>query len=60
MYYYLFTIAGDVQVAIQVWDIGGQTVGGKMLDNYVYGADVSTIQYCTRLQYYISLTIDMI
>ncbi len=38
----LFLYTGDVQVAIQVWDIGGQTVGGKMLDNYIYGTHVRT------------------
>ena len=36
---------GDVQVAIQVWDIGGQTVGGRMLDNYIYGAHVHELIY---------------
>ena len=35
------TRVGDVGVALQVWDIGGQTIGGKMLDNYIYGCDVS-------------------
>ncbi|XP_022101564.1 ras-related protein Rab-28-like [Acanthaster planci] len=28
----------DTHVTLQVWDIGGQTLGGKMLDNYIYGA----------------------
>ncbi|XP_074641865.1 ras-related protein Rab-28-like [Tubulanus polymorphus] len=32
------TLPGEVNVAIQVWDIGGQTLGGKMIDNYIYGA----------------------
>lgn len=27
-------------MTLQVWDIGGQTLGGKMLDKYVYGAHV--------------------
>ena len=31
---------GDTHVALQVWDIGGQTIGGRMLDNYIYGAQV--------------------
>ena len=30
-----------MNVTLQVWDIGGQTIGGKMLDNYIYGANVS-------------------
>ena len=40
---------GDVQVACQVWDIGGQTIGGGMLENYIYGADVSVlgVHLCT-------------
>ncbi len=33
--------AGDVAVTLMVWDIGGQTIGGSMLENYIYGADVS-------------------
>lgn len=32
--------AGNLNVTLQVWDIGGQTLGGKMLDKYVYGAHV--------------------
>ena len=28
-------------MTLQVWDIGGQTIGGKMIDNYVSGAEVS-------------------
>ena len=27
-------------MALQVWDIGGQTLGGKMLDKYIYGSNV--------------------
>ena len=36
-------LPGDTQVALQVWDIGGQTLGGAMLNNYIYGAHVSTV-----------------
>lgn len=36
----LFSSTGNVNVTLQVWDIGGQTLGGKMLDKYVYGAHV--------------------
>jgi Ras-related protein Rab-28 len=32
--------AGDTQVTLQIWDIGGQSIGGKMLKNYIYGAQV--------------------
>ncbi|XP_071948532.1 ras-related protein Rab-28-like [Antedon mediterranea] len=31
-------IGGKSHVTLQVWDIGGQTLGGKMLENYIYGA----------------------
>lgn len=27
---------------MQVWDIGGQSIAGEMLDKYIYGAAVST------------------
>ena len=36
-------VLGNVHVTLQVWDIGGQTLGGKMLDKYVFGAHVSVI-----------------
>ena len=25
---------------MQIWDIGGQTIGGKMIRNYIFGAHV--------------------
>ncbi|GAB1289619.1 Ras-related protein Rab-28 [Apodemus speciosus] len=34
------TLPGNLNVTLQVWDIGGQTIGGKMLDKYIYGAQV--------------------
>ena len=34
-------VSGNVHVTLQVWDIGGQTLGGKMLDKYIFGAHVS-------------------
>ena len=27
-----------IVLALQVWDIGGQSLGGPMLDKYIYGA----------------------
>ena len=36
-------ITGDVHVTLQVWDIGGQTIGGKMIDNYISGAEVNIL-----------------
>ncbi|PIK55448.1 putative ras-related protein, partial [Apostichopus japonicus] len=35
----------EIHVTLQVWDIGGQTLGGKMLENYVYGAHVFLLVY---------------
>ena len=46
------SISGNVHVALQVWDIGGQTLGGKMLDKYIYGSNVRIC--CAKL----SLLID--
>lgn len=37
----MFIFSGNVHVALQVWDIGGQTLGGKMLETYVFGSTVS-------------------
>merc|ERR1711998_583977 len=28
----------NVEAALQVWDIGGQQIGGKMLGNYIFGS----------------------
>lgn len=42
---------GDVHVTLQVWDIGGQTIGGKMIDNYISGAEVN-ITVLMLLHYY--------
>ena len=36
-------VSGNVHVALQVWDIGGQTLGGQMLDKYIYGSQVQCI-----------------
>jgi Ras-related protein Rab-28 len=30
---------------MQVWDIGGQTIGGKMISNYVYGSHAVLLAY---------------
>lgn len=32
-------------VTLKIWDIGGQTLGGNMLDKYVYGADGVLLVY---------------
>jgi Ras-related protein Rab-28 len=38
-------VAGDIHVALQVWDIGGQSIGSKMIGNYIYGAQVVLLCY---------------
>jgi Ras-related protein Rab-28 len=38
-------LPGDRYVSLQVWDIGGQTLGGKMLDNYLAGAHIIMFVY---------------
>ena len=30
---------------MQVWDIGGQTIGGKMISNYVFGSHAVLLAY---------------
>ncbi|ETW08773.1 hypothetical protein H310_01291 [Aphanomyces invadans] len=39
------SLPGDVQVALQIWDIGGQSIGGKMLKNYIFGAHAVLLVY---------------
>ena len=41
---------GGINVAMQVWDIGGQSIAGGMLDKYIYGADVSIVSCITQYQ----------
>lgn len=31
-------IKGQINAALHIWDIGGQSLGGNMLQNYIYGA----------------------
>ncbi|XP_076461443.1 ras-related protein Rab-28-like [Babylonia areolata] len=31
-------LPGSVHVALEIWDIGGQTIGSTMLSNYIFGA----------------------
>ncbi|KAM3832104.1 ras-related protein Rab-28 isoform 4-T4 [Vipera latastei] len=36
---------GNINVTLHVWDIGGQTIGSKMLDKYIYGAQAVLLVY---------------
>ncbi|KAF6032347.1 RAB28 [Bugula neritina] len=38
-------LPGNTNVAMQVWDIGGQSIAGGMLDKYIYGADGILLVY---------------
>jgi len=40
-----FEMPGNVVVTLQVWDIGGQQLGGNMLDTYLYGAHIVCLIY---------------
>ncbi|XP_058526284.1 ras-related protein Rab-28 isoform X6 [Ochotona princeps] len=39
------TLPGNLNVTLQIWDVGGQTIGGKMLDKYIYGAQGILLVY---------------
>lgn len=39
------TLPGNINVTLQVWDIGGQQLGGNMLETYLYGADAVLLIY---------------
>ena len=38
-------LPGQVTTTLQIWDIGGQQLGGKMLSNYMYGAHAVLFTY---------------
>lgn len=38
-------LAGNLDVCFQVWDIGGQSIGAKMISNYIYGSDALVFVY---------------
>lgn len=49
-------LPGDVHVALQIWDIGGQTIGSKMIHNYIFGAHAVLLVYdITNVQSFQSL-----
>mmetsp|Transcript_15846 Transcript_15846/g.49055 ORF Transcript_15846/g.49055 Transcript_15846/m.49055 type:complete len:97 (+) Transcript_15846:279-569(+) len=40
-----YKAVGDIRVAMQIWDIGGQSIGSKMIDNYLCGAQAVLLCY---------------
>ncbi|XP_047127216.1 ras-related protein Rab-28 [Hydra vulgaris] len=40
-----FSLPGNKNVTMQVWDIGGQQLGGKMIKTYLYGANAVVLVY---------------
>lgn len=40
-------LPGDVNVTLQIWDIGGQQIGGKMIGKYIHGAHAVCYVYDT-------------
>ncbi|CAN0281484.1 unnamed protein product [Ectocarpus sp. 12 AP-2014] len=38
-------LPGDVQVTMQIWDIGGQSIGSKMMSKYIFGAHAVIMCY---------------
>ncbi|CAB3409804.1 unnamed protein product [Caenorhabditis bovis] len=38
-------LPGDVQALVQVWDIGGQSIAGEMIDKYLVGANIVMLVY---------------
>lgn len=39
------SLTENKNVTLKIWDIGGQTLGGNMLDKYIYGADGVLLVY---------------
>lgn len=39
------SLPGNKTVAVQLWDIGGQTIASKMVTNYIYGAHAVLLAY---------------
>mmetsp|Transcript_36859 Transcript_36859/g.80569 ORF Transcript_36859/g.80569 Transcript_36859/m.80569 type:complete len:236 (+) Transcript_36859:35-742(+) len=38
-------LPGDIHVCLQIWDIGGQSIGGKMIGNYIFGSHAILLCY---------------
>jgi Ras-related protein Rab-28 len=38
-------LPGNVHATMQIWDIGGQSIGGKMISNYIFGSHAVLLVY---------------
>lgn len=38
-------LPGDIHVCFQIWDIGGQSIGGRMVSNYIHGSHAVILVY---------------
>mmetsp|Transcript_56765 Transcript_56765/g.90421 ORF Transcript_56765/g.90421 Transcript_56765/m.90421 type:complete len:245 (-) Transcript_56765:124-858(-) len=38
-------LGGKIQIALQIWDIGGQSVSSKMITKYIHGANAVLLVY---------------
>lgn len=43
--HFIIIIFSNIQVALQIWDIGGQSIGSKMVSNYIAGAHAVLLCY---------------
>jgi len=51
------TETGKLSIAFQLWDIGGQSIGSRMLSKYIHGANAILLCYdITNLQTFQNLT----
>lgn len=51
------TKKGKTAIALQIWDIGGQSIGSKMVKKYIYGAHAVLLCYdITNMQTFLNLT----
>jgi Ras-related protein Rab-28 len=46
-------LENGTNIAMQLWDIGGQSIGSKMISNYIHGAQFRRLAYgCPQSLYY--------
>ena len=38
-------LPGGIRASLQIWDVGGQTIGSRMIENYVYAAQAVVLVY---------------